>query len=170
MFWNLLLVTTSLFRQLESNLLVVCAHRISFDLAPLVKFPKSNDDNPVYAGIRTKHFNLCIYGLEPIYLREITTFHRSIWINIGVVGVAVVSPCFCCFSTPFVCFMCYRIMTVPVARKGLTPALQCYTSYTGFSPPLRSILPNFPPAPPSLPPSLWQHSGLVTLRNWGSSP
>lgn len=39
MFWNLSLVTTSLFKQLESNLSVVCAHRISFDLAPLVNFP-----------------------------------------------------------------------------------------------------------------------------------
>lgn len=154
MFWNLLLVTTSLFKQLESNLLVVCTHRISFDLAPLVKFLKSNDDNLVYAGIRTKHFNSYICGLEPIYLLEITMFHRSIWIKIGVVGVAAVSPCFSCSSTPFVCFMCYRIMTVPVARKGLTPALQCYTSYTGFSPPLRSILPNFPSIPPSLPPRL----------------
>lgn len=160
--------------------MLVCVYRISFDLAPLVKFPKSNDGNPVYVGIpwQKKHSEWSISGLESLYLAEITT-SRSV---IQRQHQQQKKMGFCCklelifllLNTVWMCLVSSGVMTVSVARKGLTPALQCYTSYTGFSPPLCLCHPSkfsLLPFPLCLPTSLWQQcSGLVTLRNQGSSP
>lgn len=119
--------------------------------------------------------------VEYLWLRE-RIFSRDNHVPLGYsttttteIGVLLqTGGFFLLLNTARMCLVSSGIMTVPVARKGLTPALRCYTSYTGFSPPLCLRHPSqysLLPFPLSLPPSLWQQcSGLVTPRNWGSSP
>lgn len=150
----------------------MCAYRKSFHFPPLVKFPKSNDDNPVYAGIPWQK----TLQVEKLWLRELI-FSRGNYVLLSYsatttttkIGVLLRTGAFFFLCSSTLCGCASGIMTVPVARKGLTPALRCYTSYTGFSPPLCLRHPSqfsLPPFPLSLPSSLWQHcSGLVTARN-----
>lgn len=61
-----------------------------------------------------------------------------------------------CWKRPFFKKIILNIVYVHVllnddsthSQEGLTRALQCFTSYTGFSPLLCFILPNFPSTPP----------------------
>lgn len=125
----------------------MCAYRKSFDFAPLGKFPKSNDGNPVYAGISWRK-TLQVEKLwlrELIYLAEVTTSCSVIQQQQKFGVLQQPGAFFLCSSTLRGCAS--GIMTVPVARKGLTPALRCYTSYTGFSPTLCLHHPSQPPHP-----------------------